>query len=163
MEVNVISVPFSLSINQLGSLSKGSNDNVLSLIEAGLIQVLLTIVTNPNADKHLIEICLCVVRSIYEHPFAPKEIINTTTTLSYLIGLASCENTIQCQACVANILVPICHNSIDQKMLCKAGAIPLLARLITTRYTILQIPALKCLAAMCFTNKHVSDFVCVTK
>lgn len=146
-----------------GSLSKGSNDNVLSLIEAGLIQVLLTIITNPNADKHLMEICLCVVRSIYEHPFAPKEIINTTTTLSYLIGLASCENTIQCQACVANILVPICHNSIDQKMLCKAGAIPLLARLITTRYTILQIPALKCLAAMCFTNKHVSDFVCVTK
>ncbi|XP_055324144.1 armadillo repeat-containing protein 8-like isoform X1 [Sitodiplosis mosellana] len=146
----------------LGSLSKGSDDNVRSLIEAGLIQVLLKIVTNLNADKHLMEICLCVVRSIYEHPFAPKEIINTTSTLSYLIGLASPENTIQCQACVANILVPICHNSIDQKMLCKAGAIPLLARLITTRYTILQIPALKCLAAMCFTNKYVSDIVCVT-
>lgn len=71
----------------LGSLSKGSDDNVRSLIEAGLIQVLLSIVTNPNADKHLIEICLCVVRSIYEHPFAPKEIINTNaTTLIYLIG-----------------------------------------------------------------------------
>lgn len=69
-----------------GSLSKGSDDNVRSLIEAGLIQVLLKIVTNLNADKHLIEICLCVVRSIYEHPFAPKEIINTTSTLSYLIG-----------------------------------------------------------------------------
>lgn len=78
-------------------------------------------------------------------------------------GLASTENTIQCQACVANILVPICQNSNDQKMLCKAGAIPLLARLITTRYTILQIPALKCLAAMCFTNKYVSDIVCNTK
>lgn len=69
-----------------GSLSKGSDDNVRSLIEAGLIQVLLKIITNPNADKHLMEICLCVVRSIYEHPFAPKEIINTTATLSYLIG-----------------------------------------------------------------------------
>lgn len=79
------------------------------------------------------------------------------------IGLASPENTIQCQTCVANILVPICHNSNDQKMLCKAGAIPLLARLITTRYTFLQIPALKCLAAMCFTNKFVSDIVCVTR
>lgn len=70
----------------LGSLSKGSDENVRFLIEAGLIQVLLKIITNPNADKHLMEICLCVVRSIYEHSFAPKEIINTTSTLGYLIG-----------------------------------------------------------------------------
>lgn len=69
-----------------GSLSKGSDDNVRCLIESGLIQVLLKIITNPNADKHLMEICLCVLRSIYEHPFAPKEIVNTTSTLSYLIG-----------------------------------------------------------------------------
>lgn len=69
-----------------GSLSKGSDDNVRSLIEAGLIQVLLKIITSLSADKHLMEILLCVVRSIYEHPFAPKEIINTTSTLSYLIG-----------------------------------------------------------------------------
>lgn len=172
-----------------GSLSKGSDENVRSLIEAGLIQVLLSIVTNPISDKYLMEICLCVVRSIYEHPFAPKEIINTNAaTLNYLIGkcsknkfnyrfrtnelndfyfirigLASPENTIQCQTCVANILVPVCHNSNDQKMLSKAGAIPLLARLITSRYTVLQIPALKCLAAMCFTNKFVSDMVCATR
>lgn len=48
-------------------------------------------------------------------------------------------------------------------MLSKTGAIPLLARLITSRYTVLQIPALKCLAAMCFTNKYVSDLVCATR
>lgn len=80
-----------------------------------------------------------------------------------LIGLASPENTVQCQACVANILMPICQNANDQKMLCQTGVIPLLARLMTTRYTILQIPALKCLAAMCFTNRAVSDIVCITK
>lgn len=74
---------FSLS----GSLSKGSEENVRSLIEAGLIQVLLSIVTNPSSDKHLMEICLCVVRSVYEHSFAPKEIINSNAaTLNYLIG-----------------------------------------------------------------------------
>lgn len=73
--------------DQTGSLSKGSDGNVRSLIEAGLIQVLLSIITNPIADGYLMEICLCVVRSIYEHPFAPKEIINTNTaTLNYLIG-----------------------------------------------------------------------------
>lgn len=175
-----------ISLPAIGSLSKGTEENVRALIDANLIQLLLSIITNPSSDKYLMEICLCVVRSIYEHPFAPSELINTNAaTLVYLIGnwlrlfkhsehqcnfpyfaltgLASSENTIQCQACVANILMPICQNGNDQKMLCQTGVIPLLARLMTTRYTILQIPALKCLAAMCFTNRAVSDIVCITK
>lgn len=75
-------------ISILGSLSKGTDDNVRALIDAGLIQLLLLIITNPQADKQLIEICLCVLRSIYEHSFAPSEIINTSSaTLVYLIGM----------------------------------------------------------------------------
>lgn len=70
-----------------GSLSKGTEDNVRALIDANLVQLLLSIITNPSTDKYLMEICLCVVRSIYEHPFAPGEIINTNAaTLIYLIG-----------------------------------------------------------------------------
>lgn len=70
-----------------GSLSKGSDENVRSLIGAGLIQVLLAIIVNPSTDNHLIEICLCVLRSMYERNFAPREIINTNLpTLIYLIG-----------------------------------------------------------------------------
>lgn len=154
---------------------------------------MLTIITNTHADKYLVEISLCVVRSIYEHPFAPSEIIHSNaSTLAHMISefrqhllvrlfvtamrrryswfiiwfvldLASMGSTIQCQACVANILVPICHSSNEQKLLCQAGAIPFLARLMIDRYTVLQIPALKCLAAMCFTNKTVSDIVCNTR
>lgn len=79
---------FFFSLETIGSLSKGSEENVRSLVSAGLIQVLLAIITNPATDNHLIEICLCVVRSIYEHNFAPKEIINTNLpTLIYLIGM----------------------------------------------------------------------------
>lgn len=71
----------------LGSLSKGSDENVHALIDVELIQLLLTIITNPSSDKQLAEICLCVVRSIYERPFAPSELINTNaSTLVYLIG-----------------------------------------------------------------------------
>lgn len=71
----------------VGSLSKGTEENVRALIDANLIQLLLSIITDPKSDKHLMEICLCVVRSIYEHPFAPSEIINTNAaTLVYLIG-----------------------------------------------------------------------------
>lgn len=46
--------------------------------------------------------------------------------------------------------------------LCQAGGIPFLARLIQVEYIELQLPALKCLAAMCFTNRPVSDIVCAT-
>lgn len=74
-------------IFSLGSLSKGSEENVRALIDAELIQLLLTTITNPNSDKFLVEICLCVIRSMYEHPFAPSELISTNpTTLVYLIG-----------------------------------------------------------------------------
>lgn len=46
--------------------------------------------------------------------------------------------------------------------LCQAGGIPFLARLIQVEYLELQHPSLKCLAAMCFTNRPVSDIVCAT-
>lgn len=46
--------------------------------------------------------------------------------------------------------------------MCQAGGIPFLARLIQVEYLELQLPGLKCLAAMCFTNRPVSDIVCAT-
>lgn len=46
--------------------------------------------------------------------------------------------------------------------LCQAGGIPFLARLIQVEYLELQLPGLKCLAAMCFQTRPVSDIVCAT-
>lgn len=71
----------------VGSLSKGTEEHVRALIDAGLIQLMLAIVTNSNADKYLVEISLCVIRSIYEHSFAPSEIIHSnSSTLVHMIG-----------------------------------------------------------------------------
>ena len=64
---------------------------------------------------------------------------------------------------MANILVPLCHSYNEQMLLCSAGAIPLLGRLMTTPYVVLQVPALNCLASMCFTNRTVSDTICSTR
>lgn len=77
-------------------------------------------------------------------------------------GLASNDRTVECQSCVAKILVPVCHSFNEQMIMCQAGVIPMLARLITSPHLDLQLPAIKCLAAMCFTNRTVSDIVCVT-
>lgn len=80
-----------------------------------------------------------------------------------IIGLASKDNSIECQSCVANILVPVCNSYKEQMLLCQSGVVPVLARLIDSPQHDLQLPAIKCLAAMCFTNRSVSDVVCSTK
>lgn len=142
-------------------MAKGSDQQVHSLIELKTVELLLDVMTNLNTDKRLIEVCMCALKSILQFPFAPVDLIRSNIeTLSYMISLASENSTIQCQINVVNILVPLCHSYNEQMMLCQAGAIPFLARLMTTDKSFLQIPALKCLAAMCFTNRAVSDIVC---
>lgn len=81
--------------------------------------------------------------------------------------LASPETSINCQSFVANILLSFCGfsqgNVLSASMsMCQAGGIPFLARLIQVEYLELQLPGLKCLAAMCFTNRAVTDIVCAT-
>lgn len=83
------------------------------------------------------------------------------------LELASPETSINCQSFVANILLSFCGfsqgNALSASMnLCQAGGIPFLARLIQTEYLELQLPGLKCLGAMVFTNRPVSDIVCAT-
>ncbi|KAG4070175.1 hypothetical protein HA402_003865 [Bradysia odoriphaga] len=157
-------VPLSVKLDAaivIGSLAKGTESHVSALIDCRIVDIMLAIVSNPSTDKRLVEIALSVLRSIFQHPLAPIVEINTNTNfLKDIIGIATSDNSIHCQSCVANILVPLCHSFNEQMILCHTGAIPFLARLITTDYSILQIPALKCLAAMCFTNRTVSDVVC---
>lgn len=80
-----------------------------------------------------------------------------------IADLAAPESTIQIQECVSSIFVPLCHSTSEQMILCQVGTIPFLARMMSSQYSCLQIPALKCLASMCFTNRFVSDTVCVTR
>lgn len=147
----------------IGSLAKGTDEHVRSLIDYNIVRILLSVILTQNIDKRLIEFCLCVIKSIFQYPFAPVGLLYSNIgTLSHLISLASPGSSIQTQACVTNILVPLCHSYNEQMLLCQAGTIPFLARMMSTKYEILQIPALKCLASMCFTNRAVSDIVCVT-
>lgn len=147
----------------IGSLAKGTESQVHSLIYYETVQVLLGIVVNPGTDRRLMETCLGALKTVLQYPFAPIELLHSNIgNLQRLIQLASPSSSIQCQEYVANIFVPLCHSSHQQKNLCQANVIPFLARLMTTQLTVLQVPALKCLAAMCFTNKYVSDAVCQT-
>lgn len=95
-------------------------------------------------------------------------IYHSSNNLLSIIELASAETSINSQSFVANILLSFCgfcqgSASISASIsLCQAGGIPFLARLIQVDYLELRLPGLKCLAAMCFTNRPVSDIVVCT-
>lgn len=151
------------SIIVIGSLAKGTGDQARALVDYNIVKILLSLITTQNADKQIIEVCLCALKSIFRYPFAPTGLLYSNVgTLSHLLSLASPDSSLQTQACVANILVPLCQSYNEQMILCQAGAIHFLSRMITTQHADLQIPALKCLAAMCFTNRSVSDIVCAS-
>lgn len=116
------------------------------------------------SDPRLIEACLCTLRSIFLHSCAPVgELDADLAVLGRIIRLASADSSIECQSCVAKILVPVCHSFKEQMLLNEAGVVPVLARLINSAYVNLQLPAIKCLAAMCFTNCRVAETVCGTR
>lgn len=147
----------------IGSLAKGTEEQVRSLIDYDIVRIFLEIISTQHTDKHLIEFCLCVLKSIFQYSFAPVGLLYSNIgSITHLINLASSDSSIRTQECVTSILVPLCCSYNEQMILCQAGTIPFLARMMSTQYACLQIPALKCLAAMCFTNRAVSDIVCVT-
>uniref|UniRef100_A0A182J9Q1 Armadillo repeat-containing protein 8 n=1 Tax=Anopheles atroparvus TaxID=41427 RepID=A0A182J9Q1_ANOAO len=144
----------------LGSLAKGTESQVHSLMRYNTVEVLIAIVFDPSTDERLMETCLGALQTIVQYPFAPLDLIHSDiNNIKRLIQIASSTSSFSCQAYVVNIFVPLCHTSHQQKNLCQADVIPFLARLMTSENTTLQVPALKCLAAMCFTNKSVSNIV----
>ncbi|KAG5680080.1 hypothetical protein PVAND_009607 [Polypedilum vanderplanki] len=165
--------PLFLRLNLLiiiNSLAKGTEVEVRNLDKYGTEEILLNLALQPSSDPKMIEICLSVLKTIMQHPntvrtsfFQYSEDINT---LSRLIQLASADTTINCQSFVANILLSFSSqgNILSSSLnLTQAGGIPFLIRLINqTDYEELQLPGLKCLASMCFTNRAVSDIVCAT-
>lgn len=115
--------------------------------------------------SRLVEACLCALRSIFRHSSVPPvgELDSNLPALSQMIGLAAADQSIACQSSVAEILVPVCHSYREQMLLNEAGVVPVLARLINSGYADLRVPAIKCLAAMCFTNERVAEVVCATR
>uniref|UniRef100_A0A182NI80 Armadillo repeat-containing protein 8 n=1 Tax=Anopheles dirus TaxID=7168 RepID=A0A182NI80_9DIPT len=147
----------------LGSLAKGTESQVHSLMRFNTVEVLITIIFDPATDERLMETCLGALQTIVQYPFAPLDLIHSDiNNMKRLIQIASPGSSFACQTYVVNVFVPLCHSSHQQKNLCQADVIPFLARLMTSDNTALQVPALKCLAAMCFTNKSVSNIVHAT-
>lgn len=108
----------------LDSLAKGTEENINSLVEYGILEILLEIVLNDNSLQ-LIEVCLGVIKTIFQfitnhQDVKVAQLIENPTLemlhqnihhLTRLIQLASPETSINFQAHVVGILLAICNSS----------------------------------------------------
>ncbi|XP_037935877.1 armadillo repeat-containing protein 8-like [Teleopsis dalmanni] len=148
----------------LGSLAKGTPGQVQLLVNTyNVMPILINEITSENNDRKCVEICLSTMCTIYEQPYAHvDEFFKNGKTLSVFLSLAAPESSLKTQICVTSILVALCQSYEDQILLLHAGTIHLLARMICFNNKHIQIPALRCLSSMCYSNRQVADNVCVT-
>ncbi|XP_012254525.2 armadillo repeat-containing protein 8-like isoform X2 [Athalia rosae] len=151
----------------LGSLAKGTDQHVRALIELGvvppLLQVLLASASSSNeadseSQSSLVEACLRCLRTVFHHTAAPVHAIYQDPGLvPRLLALAA--KSVTNQVCVATILTAACKTAEEQNALSRGGAVSALAAQLDSPLADVQLPALACLANMCYQNHSVSALV----
>ncbi|KAK2141288.1 hypothetical protein LSH36_1127g00056 [Paralvinella palmiformis] len=147
----------------LGSLAKGTEDNIRGLIEAGAVSVLLKDISHSNLKY--VEACLRCLRTIFGNPIAPFDAIYQSTdhqvilcsngAIAALAPLLS-SNIYRVQMPTLKCFAQLCHQN-QQVALAVATAtyngelIPnlLLHLLARDKTTEMQMQAAKCLTYLC--------------
>lgn len=146
----------------LGSLAKGKDEHVELLLNSGAIYLLLDILDED--EPKLIDACLGCLRTLAQQdPTIGPADKYTVKKFKKLLAFAGNNENTQRQACVASILGAACKTISDQNNLCKVGAHFVLASLLSVRSTYVRIPALSCLASMCFNNHAVAIEIACTE
>uniref|UniRef100_T1J6L0 Armadillo repeat-containing protein 8 n=1 Tax=Strigamia maritima TaxID=126957 RepID=T1J6L0_STRMM len=140
----------------LGSLAKGTDEHIKSLVDAGVVPLLLSGLT--QSCLKYVEACLRCLRTIFSSSCAPIDILyqdsNIIPHLIHLIPQSTCN-----QECIATILTFACQTVEHQNVLCTSGAVQALATLLCSPIYRVQMPSLKCLSQMCYQNERVSSIV----
>ncbi|XP_045451113.1 armadillo repeat-containing protein 8-like [Melitaea cinxia] len=152
----------------IGSLAKGTPENVASLVDQGATVVLVELLKVVPTGTRLAEACLCALRSIFQHPPAPISALPSDMRLLTRLTQIAREGSPTARACVVRILSIWCSGPVEQEALCAAGACGAVAALLACRgYTApplaRALPALDLLAAMCFENANVSQVALNTR
>nr|CAD7427430.1 unnamed protein product [Timema monikensis] len=140
----------------LGSLAKGTEDHVKSLVGLGVVPVLINGLLSEEAK--LVESSLCCLRTIFEYPCAPVDLIYRDDHLPlHLLNLV--PHSVSNQVSVTTILKAACKTAENQNLLCGQGAVQTLAALLCSPHYKVQMPCLLCVANMCYKNNKVSGEV----
>nr|CAD7439785.1 unnamed protein product [Timema bartmani] len=140
----------------LGSLAKGTEDHVKSLVDLGVVPVLINGLA--SEEVKLVESSLCCLRTIFEYPCAPVDLIYRDDHLPlHLLNLV--PHSVSNQVSVTTILKAACKTAENQNLLCGQGAVQTLAALLCSPHYKVQMPCLLCVANMCYKNNKVSGEV----
>ncbi|XP_053646914.1 armadillo repeat-containing protein 8 isoform X1 [Cherax quadricarinatus] len=150
-------------VTVLNSLAKGLPEHASSLVQAGLLPALweqIETCAGGSGTSAYTQMILCCLRSVYRQGCAPPPPSWDHKLLTTLIqhGYHPPSN----QECVANILAHACKVSRtceQQQQLVDAGGADLVACMLCSPVSRVQLPALHCLAAMCYKNERVSSIL----
>ncbi|XP_038223493.1 armadillo repeat-containing protein 8-like [Zerene cesonia] len=152
----------------VGSLAKGTPENVTALVEQGAAVTIVDLLREVPIGTKLAEACLCALRSIFLNPPAPISSVPAEMILLTRFTQIAKEGSPTSRACVVRILSIWCGGPIEQEALCAAGACSAVATLLAPKGVTAPpiarvLPALDLLAAMCFENANVSQVALNTR
>ncbi|XP_041986727.1 armadillo repeat-containing protein 8-like isoform X2 [Aricia agestis] len=146
----------------IGSLAKGTHENVQALVEQKTAVYLVDLLKNIPIETKQAEACLCVLRSIFLHQPAPVSAIpHDMKVLSRLTQIAH-EGSPTARSCTIRILSVWCAGPPEQDALCAAGACVAVAESLAAPPP-RALPALDLLSAMCFENASVAQAALTTR
>ncbi|XP_045177690.1 armadillo repeat-containing protein 8-like isoform X1 [Mercenaria mercenaria] len=140
----------------MGSIAKGTVDNINTLVEEGSVAVLLKGLSNPSLP--FVEACLRCLRTIFiSNSNCVSFIYQDPTIIPHLVNIM--QQSVCTQECITNILANSCQTTEQQNKLCKNQIVPVLVSLIAGNVYKVQMPTLKCLAVLVKDNDDTSDTV----
>ncbi|XP_014253293.1 armadillo repeat-containing protein 8-like isoform X2 [Cimex lectularius] len=141
----------------LGSLAKGTENHVKQLIDFGVTPLLFNCILS-SSDPKLKDVCLRCACSIFSHPNAPFELVNSDKhIIAHLLALAM--GTVSNQICVTTILGASCKYYEHQILMCEQGTIYTLAALLCSQHYSVIMPTLNCLANLAYENSRVCAII----
>ncbi|XP_052236023.1 armadillo repeat-containing protein 8-like [Dreissena polymorpha] len=133
----------------MGSMAKGTAENINTLVEEGCVSVLLKGLKSP--DQAFVESCLRCLQTIFLHNSNCGNLIyQEPSIVEDLVEIM--PRSVCTQECVANILASSCKEPEHQSKLCECGLIPKLVDLLAGKVYKVQMPVLKCLAGIVREN-----------
>lgn len=137
----------------LGSLAKGTEQDLIMLVNAGSVTVLLIGITNNNVK--FVEACLRCLKTIYLMNDPPVQLVfENKTVIPHMINIIS--KSVCTQECITTIFSRCCTTTEHQEKLCMNGALATLAPLLTSTVYKVQMPTLKSIAVLCYQNEDVA-------
>ncbi|KAJ7391999.1 Armadillo repeat-containing protein 8 [Desmophyllum pertusum] len=134
------------SVVLLGSLARGSAENVQALLEAHSLEVFL---------ERVVEASVRSLRTLYYSSLTPSgPIFENPSIVPQLVELLS--SSLSNAEGAASILSKCCQGPAHQALLCNMGAVSALMPLLVCDIPKIQQPALQCYAAISFQNGAVS-------